>query len=83
MRTLIILVVAIIATVITANIANGIMLKGAQAGGEGISKDHTIRARIDPEGHSKSTYPVALGMGSIVGLVVFAGGYFITKPKKK
>lgn len=83
MRILAIVVVAGIITFLAADVINGTMLKGAQAGGEGISKSHTIRARIDPEGHKKETYPAALGMASIIGLVVFAGGYFVTKPKKK
>ncbi len=77
------LIIALIVTFIAAYYINDRVCKGAQMGGEGISKQHTLQAQLDPDKFYWQMYPASLLFGSGIGLVVFIIGFFVSPSKPK
>ncbi len=74
-------IISIATTIILSIYINKITLRGAQAGGDNISKIYTMKANIDPDKAYWDMYPYSLGFALIAGIVVFIIVYLLT-PKK-
>jgi len=77
------LIIALVATLIAAYYINDRVCKGAAMGGEGINKQHTLKARLTPDDFYWEMYPASLLFGSGIGLVVFIIGFIVSPSKPK
>jgi hypothetical protein len=75
------IIISIVSTIILSIYINKITLRGAQAGGDNISKIYTMKANLDPDKAYWDMYPTSLGFAFIAGIVVFIIVYLLT-PKK-
>ena len=76
------LIISIAATIFLADYINKFAVKGAQIGGNNISKLGTLKALSNPDKYYWEMYPYSLGFSLIGGLVIFIIAFVLT-PKKQ